>query len=94
MTQAEQLREYNAWRRGDDTLQQPDPKELGELLDGVADRLEVLELEHTEFFDRWHDERRKREALEMEIEESKDALRKAALGVSAAISSVLDIAKG
>jgi len=32
----------------------------------MAARLEVLEREHTEFFDRWHDERRKREALELE----------------------------
>lgn len=32
----------------------------------MAARLEVLEREHTEFFDRWHDERRKREAGELE----------------------------
>ena len=32
----------------------------------MAARLEVLERKHTEFFDRWHDERRKREALELE----------------------------
>ena len=32
----------------------------------MAARLEVLEREHTEFFDRWHDERRKREAVELE----------------------------
>ena len=31
----------------------------------AADRLEVLEIEHAEFFERWHGERRKREALEL-----------------------------
>jgi hypothetical protein len=30
-------------------------------------RLEVLEREHQEFFERWHDERRKREALELKL---------------------------
>lgn len=68
MQQCEQLRKYNRWRRGDGRLKMPDPKELGELIDGVADRLEVLEREHTEFFDRWHDERRKREKLAHDVE--------------------------
>ena len=63
MEQHERLRRYNRWRRGDKRLKQPNPKELGELIDGVADRLEVLEREHTIFFERWHDERRKREKL-------------------------------
>lgn len=67
-SQAEELRQYNRWRRGDDDLPQPNPKELGELLDSVADRLEVLERESVESFERWHDERRKRERLEIEIE--------------------------
>lgn len=44
--------------------------ELARLIDlarePMAARLEVLEREHTEFFDRWHDERRKREAVELE----------------------------
>ena len=68
MQQFEQLRKYNRWRRGDKRLKMPDPKELGELIDGVADRMEVLEREHTEFFDRWHDERRKREKLAHDVE--------------------------
>ena len=68
MTQSEKLRQYNRWRRGDDELPQPDPKELGELIDGAADRLDVLEREHQEFFERWHGERRKREALQCAVE--------------------------
>ena len=68
MEQHEQLRKYNRWRRGDRRLKQPDPKALGELIDGVADRLEVLEREHSEFFDRWHGERRKREKLLHDVE--------------------------
>lgn len=38
-------------------------------LNEAADRLEVLEREHQEFFDRWHEERRKREALELALAE-------------------------
>ncbi len=68
MEQHEQLRRYNRWRRGDKRLKMPDPKELGELIDSVADRLEVLEREHAEFFERWHDERRKRETLANDVE--------------------------
>ena len=46
MKQHEQLRKYNRWRRGDKRMKMPDPKKLGELIDSVADRLEVLEREH------------------------------------------------
>lgn len=63
MKQHEQLRKYNRWRRGEKRLKAPDPKALGELIDAVADRLEVLEREHAEFYARWHDELRKREDL-------------------------------
>ncbi len=68
MEQCERLRRYNRWRRGDNRLKQPDPKALGELIDGVADRLEVLEREHAEFFERWHVERRRREKLAEDVE--------------------------
>ena len=37
MEQHEQLRKYNRWRRGDKRLKMPDPKELGKLIDGVAE---------------------------------------------------------
>lgn len=42
----------------------------------MAARLEVLEREHTEFFDRWHDERRKREAVELERDALREDIRK------------------
>jgi hypothetical protein len=82
MQQCERLRKYNRWRRGDKRLKMPDPKELGELIDGVADRLEVLEREHTEFFDRWHDERRRREALERAIIQHQADVRYATQGAA------------
>ena len=75
MKQCEQLREYNRWRRGDNSIKQPNPKKLGELLDSVADRLEVLEREHAEFFERWHEERRKREELELAAKRMIDRLK-------------------
>lgn len=43
LSQSDRLRRYNRWRRGDQRLKQPDPTELGKLLDYVADRLEALE---------------------------------------------------
>lgn len=64
MTYLQTLKDYNAWRRGAE-MPQPDPAEIGEAIDTAIARLEVLEREHEEFFDRWHEERRKREALEL-----------------------------
>ena len=40
-----QLREYNRWRRGDETIDQPEPMILGKIIDNAADRLEELERE-------------------------------------------------
>jgi hypothetical protein len=37
---AEEVRQYNAWRRGDDSIEMPDPKRLGVIIDEAADRLE------------------------------------------------------
>ena len=48
MTQSEQLRHYNRWRRGEDGIEQPNPTELGELLDTVADRLEAIERDNAQ----------------------------------------------
>ena len=86
MQQCERLRKYNRWRRGDKRLKMPDPKELGELIDGVADRLEVLEREHMEFFDRWHDERRKRESLERAILQHQADVRYATQGAALSLA--------
>ena len=40
-----QLRELNRWRRGDETLEQPNPADIGAVIDEAADRLEELERE-------------------------------------------------
>lgn len=37
-----ELRDYNRWRRGDETMDQPEPLRLGLLLDACADLLERL----------------------------------------------------
>ena len=42
---AAQLREFNRWRRGDETLEQPHPARIGAMIDEAADRLEDLERE-------------------------------------------------
>lgn len=43
MKLSDQLRTYNEWRRGSETIPQPNPTELGVLIESVADRLEALE---------------------------------------------------
>lgn len=42
---AAKLREYNRWRRGDEEIAQPDPGEIGRLLDAVCEMVEQLERE-------------------------------------------------
>lgn len=39
------LREYNRWRRGDEEIAQPDPGEVGRLLDAVCEMVGQLERE-------------------------------------------------
>ena len=68
MTLSDRLRRYNRWRRGDARIKPPNPTALGELIDAAANRLEVLEREHREYFDQWHAERRSREKLLIDIE--------------------------
>ena len=64
-TISDRLRLYN--RRGDDRMKQPEPTEIGLLIDMAADRLEVLERESSRNYERWHEERRRREALELKF---------------------------
>ena len=49
-------------------------------------RLEVLEREHSEFFERWHDERRKREALERAIFQHQADVRYATQGAALSLA--------
>jgi hypothetical protein len=39
----EDVRRYNAWRRGDESLEMPEPKRIGQSLDAICDRVEELE---------------------------------------------------
>ena len=39
-TLVEKLKNYNRWRRGDETTPQPAPKEVGEIIDQVIEALE------------------------------------------------------
>lgn len=45
----EGLRLYNRWRRGDEELPQPEPAEIGRLIDGVCDSVEGV-LKEVEFY--------------------------------------------
>ncbi len=37
------LRQFNAWRRGDEDIPQPDPCEIGEAIDAAVEMIERLE---------------------------------------------------
>jgi len=68
-TISDRLRQYNAWRRSDDGSEpMPHPRDIGEWLDSAADRLDVLERESREHFEKWHAERRRREAMVVDVE--------------------------
>ena len=55
-------------------------------------RLEVLEREHQEFFERWHAERRKREALEDAIRDIFPAAHRLALELECLLLDTKDMA--
>lgn len=37
------LQRYNAWRRGEDVIEQPDPRSIGEAIDGLINAIAELE---------------------------------------------------
>ena len=37
------LRQFNEWRRGDEDVPQPDPREIGEAIDAAVEMIERLE---------------------------------------------------
>jgi hypothetical protein len=39
------LRTFNRWRRGDETLEQPSPRVVGEMIDAACDEIEKLRAE-------------------------------------------------
>jgi hypothetical protein len=39
---AKALRDYNAWRRGDEDMDMPDPTAIGEVIDEAVGMLELL----------------------------------------------------
>lgn len=43
MTLSSELRAFNRWRRGDESLSMPDPKRLGEVIAQAATELERLQ---------------------------------------------------
>ena len=55
-------------------------------------RLEVLEREHQEFFERWHEERRKRETLEVAIRDIFPAAHRLALELECLLLDTKDTA--
>ena len=37
------LRQFNEWRRGDETTAQPDPREIGEAIDAAVEMIERMD---------------------------------------------------
>ena len=58
---ADILRQFNAWRRGDEDIPQFDPRKIGEAIDAAVEMIERLELAESSVA--WH--RRRWMALQM-----------------------------
>jgi hypothetical protein len=60
------LRDYNLWRRGNEEMEQPDPREIGEAIDDVLMAVEKAEAER----DLWRAEaqRWREQALDLEAQ--------------------------
>ena len=41
------LRQFNEWRRGDEDLPQPDPREIGEAIDAAVEMIERMKAYET-----------------------------------------------
>jgi len=57
----ENLRKYNLWRRGDELIEQPDPKDIGIWIDEICEIAEKLERERDEA-------REERDKMQTELE--------------------------
>lgn len=55
-------------------------------------RLEVLEREHTEFYEKWHDERRKREAMDVAMRDVFPVAHRLALELECLLLDTKDMA--
>jgi len=42
------LRNFNRWRRGDTSLEQPSPRVIGQMIDAICDEVETLTQERNE----------------------------------------------
>ena len=66
------LRQFNEWRRGAETIEQPDPREIGEAIDAAVEmieRLEAAERSDAESIAMYRKARDERDALLAKIEE-------------------------
>jgi hypothetical protein len=61
----ENLRKYNLWRRGDELIEQPDPKDIGIWIDEICEIAEKLERERDEA-------REERDKMQTELEMWRD----------------------
>jgi hypothetical protein len=43
MNHLQTLRDFNAWRRGDEAIEQPDPKTIGEAIDWAISYIEAVD---------------------------------------------------
>ena len=80
------LRNFNAWRRGDDSIPQPDPKAIGEAIDHLLAAYPAIERER----DVW---RHEAELLRAELAKADEAIQanlETFLGLRSQIAEVLE----
>jgi hypothetical protein len=65
----ENLRKYNLWRRGDELIEQPDPKDIGIWIDEICEIAEKLERERDDYMERCRTALSERDSWRMRAEQ-------------------------
>jgi hypothetical protein len=73
----ENLRKYNLWRRGGESIEQPDPKDIGIWIDEICEIAEKLEREREEAITRRMETIMQCELYEQERDKARELLAKA-----------------
>lgn len=75
------VRNFNRWRRGDESLDMPNPQRVGEALDDLCDLAEKLERERNELLRDVHQPELCNEKI-MGLERERDTLREMIRGIA------------
>ena len=88
------LRQFNAWRLGDDDIEQPDPREIGEAIDAaieMIERLEAAEKSDAESLAMYRKARDERDALRAALQHEADCVEAAKADIEALRAKITEM---